>query len=331
MIWVLAECRGNGPKAITLEALGAGRILADSLSLPLCLILLGPGLAAPEKAFLRKADNIYLLEDPLLFTYTNDAYNNAIRTFFNEKNVLALVVPGTSTGKDLGPLLSVSLGMSYSQNTVGLDVKEGKIHIRRRVYGGKIMETVTPVSLTKGGAIVSIMPRAFSEANDSGVDGTVVRAGVVGGGMGLKEDALRVRVKGFIRETERMDLTEAPVVVSGGRGVGSPGGFKLLGELAALMGGTVGASRSAVDAGWMPHTAQVGQTGRTVAPKIYIACGISGAPQHLAGMSGSKYIAAINKDPDAPIFKVADYGIVGDLHKVIPLLIEELKKAKGAA
>jgi electron transfer flavoprotein alpha subunit len=322
LIWVLAECKGNEPKAITLEALGAGRVLADNLDLPLCLILPGSDLASFEKTFIRKADKIYLLEDPLLFTYTNDAYKSALTAFFKDKEVRALVVPGTSAGKDLGPLLSASLGMAYSQNTVGIKVKEGDIHLSRRVYGGKIIETVTATA--KGGVIISIMPRAFVEAADSKTDGTVVRLTA-----GLNEEALRIKVRGFVRETEQMDLTEAPVIVSGGRGVGGPVGFRLLKDLAALVGGTVGASRSAVDAGWMPHTAQVGQTGRTVAPKLYLACGISGAPQHLAGMTGAKYILAINKDPDAPIFKVADYGIVGDLHKVIPVLIEELK-AKGA-
>jgi len=323
LIWVLAECKGNEPKAITFEALGAGRLLANPLNLPLCLILPGSDPASSEKTFLRKADKICLLEDPLLFTYTNDAYKSAVTTFLKDKAVSALIIPGTSTGKDLGPLLSVSLKMSYSQNTVGIKVKDGDIQLSRRVYGGKIIETVTPAA--KGGVIISIMPRAFAEVADGKTDGTVLREAAA-----LSDGALRIKVKGFVRETEQMDITEAPVIVSGGRGVGSHEGFKLLKDLAALLGGTVGASRSAVDAGWMPHTVQVGQTGRTVAPKLYIACGISGAPQHLAGMTGSKYILAINKDPDAPIFKVADYGIVGDLHKVIPVLIEELK-AKGAA
>ncbi len=324
MIWVLAECKGNEPKAVTLEALGAGRLLAEPLNLPLCLILPGSNPASFARTFLRKADKIHLLEDPLLSTYANDAYKGAVTAFLKDKAVRALVVPGTSTGKDLGPLLSVSLRIPYSQNTVGIKVKEGDIHLSRRVYGGKIIETVTTAD-AKGGVIVSIMPRAFAEAADGKTDGTVVSAAA-----GLNEEALRIKVRGFVRETGQMDLTEAPVIVSGGRGVGSAEGFRLLEELAALLGGTVGASRSAVDAGWMPHTVQVGQTGRTVTPKLYLACGISGAPQHLAGMTGSKYVLAINRDPDAPIFKVADYGIVGDLHKVIPVLIEELK-ASGVA
>ncbi len=326
MIWVLAECDNNGPKAITLEALGAGRLLADPLNLKLCLVLVGSNTSACAKNLMRKADRVYSLEDPLLFTYTNEAYNAALAAFLGRQEVRALITPGTSTGRDLGPLLSVSLGMPYSQNTVGLGVSEGAVHIRRRLYGGKLIETVTPAT-GKGGVIISIMPGAFEEAKDRGTDGEAARAEVVEGL--LREEALRIRVKGFAREAAGMDLIEARVIVAGGRGVGSAEGFRLLEGLAALLGGTVGASRSAVDAGWMPHAAQVGQTGKTVAPRLYIACGISGAPQHLAGMTGARHIVAINKDPGAPIFKVADIGIVGDLHTLIPMLIEELKKTKA--
>ncbi len=329
MIWVLAECRADEPKAITFEALRAGRLLADMINAPLSIAVLGRDLSRCEEVFLRKADRVCLIEDPLLFTYTNDACVRALKPFFTDKDVAALIIAGTSAGKDLGPLLSVSLNMSYFPNTAGLDVKEGVLQMRRRIYGGKVLETASPVSINRGGVIISIMPRVFEAAKDTEKTGAVMRAGAFGGGMGLKEDELRVKVKGFIRETERVDLTEAGIIVSGGRGVGGPGGFKLIKDLADALGGAVGASRSAVDALWMPHAAQVGQTGKTVTPKLYIACGISGAPQHLAGMSASKYIVAINKDPEAPIFKVADYGIVGDLETVIPMLIEEIKKAKG--
>ncbi|GMR04585.1 MAG: electron transfer flavoprotein subunit alpha/FixB family protein [Thermodesulfobacteriota bacterium] len=320
MIWVLGEYRDEEIKAVTLEALGAGRVLAEALGAELSLILPGRGLEPLAEGLLGMADKVYLLEHALLATYTNDAYRKALEDFLKDKTVRALIVPGTSTGRDLAPLLSVSLALPYLPNATGLEVKEGVIYITRPLYGGKVIETLS----LRDETILSLMPRAFKAAPVGKRHGEMIKVEVR-----LKEDDIRVKPKETVRVTERVDITEADVVVSGGRGMGGPENFSLLEELADILGGVVGASRAAVDAGWMPHAVQVGQTGRVVSPKLYIACGISGAPQHIVGMRTSRYVLAINKDPDAPIFRMADYGIVGDLFEVIPELIKKIKRIKG--
>lgn len=319
MIWVLGELREGVLAPVTYEALEAGRLLSDPLNTELNLILLGKDLEDPGKGLLRKADRTYLLEYKLLSVYTNDGYKKVLEEFLKDKKVTALIIPATSMGKDLLPLLSVTLTVPCVANVTGLEVINHTIYVRRPLYGGRVIETLS----LESGAIISIMPRAFKGAQDKEKEGEFIKVEA-----SLKEDDLGVRVKETLRVTGRKDITEADVIISGGRGIGGADHFKILEELAAVLGGAVAASRTAVDAGWAPHAIQVGQTGKTVSPQLYIACGISGAPQHIAGMRASRHVMVINKDPEAPIFREADLGITGDLFEVLPELLKEIKRIK---
>ncbi|MBI5407140.1 MAG: electron transfer flavoprotein subunit alpha/FixB family protein [Nitrospirae bacterium] len=320
MIWVLGETRGDALAPVTYEALGAGRLLAGPFKRGLSLLLLGEGMDDLSKGVLKKADRIYLIEHKLLNSYTGYGYKKVLEEFFKDKDISALIIPGTSMGRDLAPLLSVSLGLSCLTNITGVEVINNTVHVKRPLYGGKIVETLA----LEGSAVISIMPRSFKEPEASERQGELIRVEAR-----LTEEDLRVRPIEVLREIERREITEAEVLVAGGRGVGGPEGFHILEELASALGGLTAASRGAVDAGWRTHASQVGQTGKVVSPKLYIACGISGAPQHIAGMRTSRYVIAINKDPNAPIFREADLGITGDLFEVIPEVIKEIREIKG--
>ncbi|MEK6590728.1 MAG: electron transfer flavoprotein subunit alpha/FixB family protein, partial [Nitrospinota bacterium] len=274
MIWVLGEHREDYIKPVTYEALEAGRLLSDSLKADLNLIIIGNNLEVPDD-LLKKTDRTYLLGHELLNTYTTYGYKKVLEDFLKDKVISKFIIPGGFTGMDLGPLLSVSLGITYVANVTGLDVIDDTLFVKRPLYGGKVIETLS----SRESAIISIMPRAFTFSGDNKKRGEFVRIA-----SHVKEDDLMIKVKDRIMEVEKKDITEAEIIVSGGRGVGGAENFKILEGLASAIGGSVGASRGAVDAGWMPQTVQVGQTGKIVSPKLYIACGISGAPQHLAGM-----------------------------------------------
>lgn len=323
MIWVLGEQRGGNLSVSTYEALAAGRLLSWPLKTELNLILLGKDLENLAKGLAKKADRIYLLGHPLLEIYTNDGYKKAIGEFLKDKRILSLIIPGTSTGRELAPLLSAFLGLPSVTNIIGLEVSDDTIYLRRPLYGGKVIETLS----VKEGVVITIMPGVFKDAaqdiENREKEGEIIKAEVR-----LNEKDLRVRVRETAIKIEQRDITEADVLVSGGRGMRGPENFTLLQELASELGGLVAASRAAVDAGWVPHSLQVGQTGKVVSPGLYIACGISGAPQHIAGMRTSRYVMAINKDPNAPIFKEADLCITGDLFEVIPELIKEIRNIK---
>ena len=320
MIWVLGEKRGDTLAPVTYEGLSAGRFLSDFFKTDLNLLLIGGDLAGLSEGLSKKADKTYLLEHRLLHSYTSDSYRLVLDEFFKDKEITAIIVPGTSIGRDMGPLLSTSIGIPCLTNITEMEIVNNAIYLKRPLYGGKIIETLT----LEGGAVISIMPRSFTEPHASEKKGELIKTTVK-----LTEDDLRIRLIATIREIEKKDITEAEVLVSGGRGVGGPEGFSILNDLASALGGLTAASRSAVDAGWMPHTVQVGQTGKVVAPKLYIACGISGAPQHIAGIRTSQYLIAINKDPNAPIFAEADLGITGDLFEVIHELLQEINTVKG--
>ncbi|SDH69311.1 electron transfer flavoprotein alpha subunit apoprotein [Aneurinibacillus thermoaerophilus] len=262
------------------------------------------------------ANKVYVVSNKELDTYTTDAYFQALRQVIDAVQPEVILMPHTAIGKDLAPRIAARLGLGLVSDVIDIQVEDGEVIFTRPIYAGKAFEKKKVVS---GILFATVRPNNIPAEETGGT------AEVVDFNVEIKD--LRTIVKEVVRKTVGgVDLAEAKVVVSGGRGVKSSEGFKPLQELAEVLGGAVGASRGACDAGYCDYSLQIGQTGKVVTPDLYIAAGISGAIQHLAGMSNSKVIVAINKDPEAPIFQVADYGIVGDLFEVVPLLTEEFKK-----
>jgi electron transfer flavoprotein alpha subunit len=266
------------------------------------------------------ADKIFVGESGAFEHYSPEGFTTVVVNFIKEHGCNAALFPATALGKDLAPRVAARLGVDYLSDATGLEVEGGAIVVTRPRYAGKVFSKLTAQQKP---AVLSVRPNVFQAAENA-------KAGEV---QPLNVDLGSADFGAVVKEIkaaagEKLDVSEAPIVISGGRGLQDPANFKLLEELAEAFGGkaAVGASRAVVDAGWRPHGDQVGQTGKTVAPTLYIAVGISGAIQHLAGMRTSRYIVAINKDPEAPIFKVADYGIVGDLFQILPRMTEEVKK-----
>lgn len=321
-IWVIGEQRDQNLRKVSFELLAQGRKIADQWGEELNVILLGDGVASLADVLVQHgADAVYLADAPSLAEYHSEAYSQVITKLLRETAPKVVLLGHTAVGKDLAPRLAESLGSGLVGDCVDLEIEDRSILFTKPVYAGKAFSK----SRCAGEMIMATLrPNVFpkSEGNKPG-QGKIIRLEVASDSQSLKSIIKEV----IKRVTGKVELTEADIIVSGGRGMKGPENFKILEELAETLGAAVGASRAAVDAGWREQPYQVGQTGKTVSPTLYIACGISGAIQHLAGMSSSKYIVAINKDPEANIFKVADYGIVGDLFKVVPLLNEELKKA----
>ena len=325
-VWVFAEQREGMLMPTVLELLGEGRKLADDLGVELSALLLGnkvEDLCAELGAY--GADKVILAESELLQHYTTDGYAKVFVDIVNDLKPEIILIGATNIGRDLGPRLAARLNTGLTADCTKLDIdKERRIILQTRpAFGGNVMATiVTPNHRPQMSTVrPGVMKKAVCDRNHKAV--------VIRPAFQLKASDIKTNVLEIVKAAKQIvNLVEADVIVSGGRGVGGPEGFKVIEDLAAALGGVVGASRAAVDAGWISNDHQVGQTGKTVRPKIYIACGISGAIQHLAGMQTSECIIAINKNPDAPIFKVADFGITGDLFKVIPMLIEEIAKAK---
>lgn len=280
------------------------------------------GLAAA--AFAAGADRVYLLENPGLAAYSTEGYAHALAAFAADAKPAALFFAATAMGRDLAPRLAARLGCGLASDCTKVSVRGGRLEFVRPIFAGKALLTER---LRTDPQLATLRPNVFPPPPSGTAAGDAVRIDIV-----LPEGLVRAAVEDFLKPAAaEIDVAEAGIVVSGGRGLKGPEGFGLLRELAAaLPDAAVGASRSAVDSGWIEHSHQVGQTGKTVSPDLYIAIGISGAIQHLAGMSSAKVIAAINKDPEAPIFKVADYGVVGDLFQVVPHLTAELKKIAAA-
>ncbi len=254
-----------------------------------------------------------------LLNYSSTAYTDLVENFAKEVSASIIVFSNTALGKDLAPRVSVRLSAGTLMDCTALKNDSGTLIATRPLYAGKaLMDIKSNTEVT----VVTIRPNVFKAESFDGSQSEVVT---------ISADSLNLKTKviEFKKAEGKMDVAEADIIVSGGRGLKGPENFHLIEELAEVLGGAVGASRAAVDAGWRPHREQVGQTGKTVSPSLYIAVGISGAIQHLAGMSSSKYIVAINKDKEAPIFSVTDYGIAGDLFEVVPKLIEEIKKLKS--
>ena len=319
-IWIIAEHKEKVITEGTLEAISAGKIISTQLKAEFSVVVLGHGIEKPAKGLSQTGvDTIHILDEQNLAQYTSDAYLAAVDSIIKTNKPWMLFIPSTCLGRDLAPKLAARLKTPFLADVSGIEVGNNEVIFHRPVYGGRLMSAVTCAGEKPW--IVTLRPRAFEKTESAQKTAKMEKPAVA-----IPASNIRTIIKGVEKTQKGLGLTEADIIVSGGRGMKGPENFKILEELAGILGGVVGASGAAVDAGWMPHSAQVGQTGKVVSPKLYIACGISGAPQHLAGMSTSKCIVAINKDPDAPIFKAADYGVVGDIFEVVPMLIKELKR-----
>jgi electron transfer flavoprotein alpha subunit len=312
-ILVFVEQRGGEVRKASLQALSEAKRQGGAVS----AVLPGSGVgdaAAGLGAW--GADKIYVADDANLGLYSAEGYTEAVVKAVEQEQPSAVFLACTAMGRDLAPRVAARLGVGAIPDAVGLTLDGDSFKVRRPVYSGKAFATAD----TAGNSpqVISLRPNVFAAEEASG-EGEVVAL-----------DGLSLSIRAVVKELVEaaggeLDVAEADVIVSGGRGIKGPENFALIKSLADALGGAVGASRAAVDAGWIEHSHQVGQTGKVVSPSLYVAAGISGAIQHLAGMSSSKVIVAINKDPDAPIFKIADYGVVGDLFDVIPPMVEAIK------
>ena len=319
-IWVFAEQRDEEIKKVTYELLSAGRKAADALGEELCAVLMGRGVGSlAGKLGEYGADKVYVVDADALENYTTDAYTNVLADLAKEHQPTVILLACSVAGRDLAAQVAQRLGTGLMTDCTDIAMEDGQLVFTRPIYAGKaFVKAACPQARP---VMATIRPNVL--AADAPQAGRAAETVTVSAGAG----DIRQVIKEIIKQiSTRPELTEADIIVSGGRGMKGPENFAILEELADVLGAAVGASRAAVDAGWLSHSFQVGQTGKTVSPVLYIACGISGAIQHLAGMSSSKCIVAINKDPEANIFKVADYGIVGDLFEIVPLLKEEMKK-----
>jgi electron transfer flavoprotein alpha subunit len=321
-VWVWIEQDNGNIAAISLEALGAARRLAGELGQNLTAVVLGEGASnLAEAAFRYGAGAVVGADDPVLAAFRVEAYGRTLANLVAQRQPAVLLLGNSSRGHDLAAWVAAELDLGLVADGTDLTVDNGTVVVTRPVYAGKLL---SDVHVTGGVQVITLRSRAFAPAE---ADGGAGEAEWVDAAM--SEGDVPTKVQSFESAGSQVSLTDARIIVSGGRGVGGPEGFEPVRELAAVLNGAVGASRATVDAGWIPYEHQVGQTGKTVSPDLYIASGISGAIQHQAGMRTAKVIVAINSDPEAPIFKLASYGIVGDLFKVLPALAEEFRKRLG--
>lgn len=323
-LWVFAEQRDGVLQKVSMELLGKGRELADKLGVELTALLLGNNVEAlAEELVAYGADKVLVADNELLKHYTTDGYTKVIADLVNSKKPEILLVGATFIGRDLGPRLAARLTTGLTADCTGLDIDEATkdLLMTRPAFGGNLMATIECSDHRP--QMSTVRPGVFEKLpKDASRKGVIEKAEI-----SIAEADVRTKVIDVAKSLKDVaDIGEAKILVSGGRGVGNKENFALLKELADVLGGTVSGSRAAVDNGWIDKAYQVGQTGKTVRPKLYIACGISGAIQHLAGMQDSDYIIAINKDDAAPMMKAADLAIVGDLNKVIPELIADIKE-----
>ena len=322
-VWVFAEQRNGELQKVSLEILGEGRRLADELGVNLTAVLLGNNVGALADTLGEYgADEILVAEHQELETYTTDGYTKVICDLANERKPGILFIGATFIGRDLGPRVAarLSTGLTADCTSLEVDVTNGDLLATRPAFGGNLMATIACPNHRP--QMATVRPGVFSRLTEKRENYTVENVSV-----NLEASDIRTTVLEVVKANKDIvDIGEAKVIVAGGRGVGSKENFSLLEELATALDGVVGASRGAVDKGWIERDYQVGQTGKTVRPTIYVACGISGAIQHVAGMQESDMIIAINKDETAPIMKVADYAIVGDINKVLPEMISKVKE-----
>jgi electron transfer flavoprotein alpha subunit len=325
-VWVFGEQSGGVPAGVALELLGEGRKLADQLHETLSAVLLGENMEAAARTLIAHgADNVYLVDDPSLKNFNDESYTDIFVQLIRQYKPEIILLGATTYGRSLAPRISSRINTGLTADCTKLEIDPEKKILRqtRPAFGGNLMATI--ICPNHRPQMSTVRPKVMKPLEeDESRTGEVIRPNVV------LPTGLKTKVVEVVSELcEMVSLTEADIIVSGGRGIGNPKNFALIEELARTLGGAVGASRATVDAGWIEYSHQVGQTGKTVGPKVYFACGISGAVQHLAGMSSSDTIIAINKNPDAPIFNVATFGIVGDVLQVVPALIAEFKARLG--
>ncbi len=316
-VFAITEQRDAELRKVSFEAVSEGRRLADGLGTDLTAVILGSGVEGFADQLKKYGpDKILVADDPALAEYTTDAYTNVLTELIHASDPAVIIMGASAQGKDLAGRLAARLDAGVAMDCVGIKLDNGNLIYTRPMFGGKIL---ADVEIEGNPQMVAIRPNVM-DINEVSKNCVTEKPAVQVGEIKTKV------VEKKMETGDKIELTEADIIVSGGRGTG--GDYALIEALANELGAAVGASRSAVDEGWRPHSDQVGQTGKTVSPTLYIACGISGAIQHLAGMSTSKYIVAINKDEEAPIFSRADYGIHGDLFEVVPAITEEVKKIK---
>ena len=327
-VWVFAEQREGQLQKVSLELLGEGRKIADKLGSKLTALLIGNKVQNLVEDLSRHgADEVLVVDAPELEHYTTDGYTKAICELANAKKPNIIFTGATFIGRDLGPRVAARLetGLTADCTSLDVDVESGDLLATRPAFGGNLMATI--VCPDHRPQMATVRPGVFEKLplgeNDATVENVEIK---------FNSNDIRTKIVEIIKEhKDIVDISEANVLVAGGRGIGSEENFKMLKELAEVMNGSIAASRAAVEKGWVDKDYQVGQTGKTVRPNIYVACGISGAIQHAAGMQDSDMIIAINKDANAPIMKIADYAIVGDVNKVVPEFIAQLKAMKEEA
>jgi electron transfer flavoprotein alpha subunit len=327
-VMVYAEQRDGKVHPVSYELLGLAHELAAQLNEPVYAVIVGSDVKdGAQELVNRGADKVFLYDDPGLAEFRDDPYTDVLARCCWEEKPSIFLIGATSLGRSLGPRAAAKLRTGLTADCTFLDIDPETRLLRqtRPAYGGNIMATIiTPRSRPQMATVrYKMFPEAEKVDNPEGV--------VVEKPMDMSTVRDRVKVLGFEEAKEQISISEADLIVSGGLGMGDPDGFKIIGELAATLGAAVGASRPTVDEGWIDYRHQVGLSGRTVRPQVYMACGISGAVQHQAGMKTSDVIIAVNKDPEAPIFKISSLGVVGDLYEVVPRLIEKIKEQQGDA
>ncbi len=328
-VWIFAEQRNGNLSSVTLELLNEGRQLADRLDTPLSAILLGHNVSSEAPSLVSHgADQVIVVDDPVLQDFNDDAYVVVLSDLIEKEKPEIVLSGATAIGRSFIPKVAARVGTGLTADCTQLDVDpEKRLLLQTRpAFGGNILATI--LCPNHRPQMATVRHKVFKKADiEEGRQGEIIRRDLNGVSIELRSQVIKT-----VEEIEdTVNITEADIIVSGGRGVGSRENFAVIEELARTLGGAVGASRGAVDAEWISYSHQVGQTGKTVCPTLYIACGISGAVQHLAGMQSSDVIVAINKDRDAPIFKLATYGVVGDLFEIIPLMTKGFQEAIGAS
>lgn len=326
-IWVYVQHHRGEAAPVSWQLLGVAKELAQQIDVPVAAVVLGSNVQhLGDRAFGYGADQVYLIDDPVLADYRTHPYSRGVASLIEKHRPEIMFYGSTVSGRDLAGAVAtlVKTGLAADATELAVEEEAHLLHASRPDFGGKLMSTI--LCKRHRPQMATCRPGVFATPPFDGAR----RGQVIQEQLGIKEDAVPTQVLEFIPETRRVDLSNAEIIVSGGRGLGGPKAFDMLFDLAEALGGVVGASRAAVMAGWVPYQHQVGQTGQTVRPRIYVACGISGAIQHLVGMQDSDLIIAINQDPDAPIFKSADYAVVGDIFQVVPALTRQLRQRAAA-